>query len=334
MKRSASSSTEPAFCPAAGFPFSHRRLHRRLLHPADRSSWPCSCSTCCAGGNFPRCRPSAIFSRPIIFFTLLSTVFSVDRAASIRDNKELLIFLLVPIYLWLLDSWKRVRLSSGRDPGRGGLFGAGGDLHGLAQGHGVVLSDRLTGFTSHWMTYAGLLMFPFIFFSVLLLLRPRRKRQAAASLRRAGGHAGRHRLFPDPQRLAGHCRRPGAVPGFFQTQVFPGAGAAAAGPGAAGAAGGEEPRAVHRRPAGPIQPRPDLHGLLGAEDLPGPSLDRGRQQQYRQGHRRQRGTATATRRRSRSTCTCTTISCRSWPRGGSSPWPVSSWPACSSSCRC
>jgi O-antigen ligase len=114
------------------------------------------------------------------FFTLLATVFSVDRAVSLRDNKELLIFLLIPIYLWLLDSWKRVRLSlwaifaSAVFSALAGIFTVWS--RGIARG--VTVADRLKGFTSHWMTYAGLLMLPFIFFSVRLLLQHRGRRQA------------------------------------------------------------------------------------------------------------------------------------------------------------
>jgi O-antigen ligase len=114
------------------------------------------------------------------FFTLLATAFSVDRAVSLRDDKELLIFLLIPIYLWLLDSWKRVWLSiwtvlaSAAFSALAGIFTV---VHrGMARG--ITLADRLKGFTSHWMTYAGLLMFAFIFFFVLLLLRRQSKRQA------------------------------------------------------------------------------------------------------------------------------------------------------------
>jgi O-antigen ligase len=133
------------------------------------------------GGKFPPLPFFCYFFAAYIFFTLLASVFSVDRSASIRDNKELLIFLLIPIYIWLLDSWKRLRLSlwvvlaSAVFSALAGIFTVW--RKGLV--HGIVLSDRLKGFTSHWMTYAGLLMLPFIFFSVRLLLRRQSKKQAA-----------------------------------------------------------------------------------------------------------------------------------------------------------
>jgi putative inorganic carbon (HCO3(-)) transporter len=177
MKRSASSSTEPAFYLLLAFLFlidvsiaacyilGTILLVLFLLHLL-------------RGGKFPPLPSYNYFFAAFIGFTLLSTVFSVDRAVSIRDNKDLLIFLLVPLYLWLLDSWRRLRLSlyailaSGVFSALAGIF--------TIWRKGIVLSDRLTGFTSHWMTYSGLLMFPFIFFSVLLVLRHEKKKEAAA----------------------------------------------------------------------------------------------------------------------------------------------------------
>ncbi len=128
------------------------------------------------GGEFPRLPFYACFLAAYIFFTLLATVFSLDRAASLRDNKELLIFLLIPVYLWLLDGRKRIRLSLAAVLAAA-IFSS---LVGIftVWRHGIALSDRLKGFTSHWMTYSGLLMFPFIFFSVYLLLRRPGKKEA------------------------------------------------------------------------------------------------------------------------------------------------------------
>jgi O-antigen ligase len=127
------------------------------------------------GGKFPQLPFFCYFFAAFILFTLLATFFSVDRAASIRDNKELLIFLLIPIYLWLLNSWKRVWLSLWTVLASATLSALVGIF--TVWRRGINISDRLKGFTSHWMTYAGLLMFAFIFFFVLLLLR-RNKKQA------------------------------------------------------------------------------------------------------------------------------------------------------------
>jgi O-antigen ligase len=131
------------------------------------------------GGKFPVLPFFCYFFAAYIFFTLLATVFAVDRAASFRDNKELLIFLLFPFYLWLLDSWKRVWLSLWTVLAAAVFSSLAGIVTVLRKGlsKGIILSNRLQGFTSHWMTYAGLLLFPFIFFSVLLLLG-RSKKQA------------------------------------------------------------------------------------------------------------------------------------------------------------
>jgi O-antigen ligase len=110
------------------------------------------------------------------FFTLIATVFSIDRAVSIRDNKELLIFLLIPIYIWLLTTWKRLWLSLWTVLASAVFSALAGIVTVIKKG--IVLSDRLKGFTSHWMTYAGLLMFAFIFFFVLLLMRRKIDKQA------------------------------------------------------------------------------------------------------------------------------------------------------------
>ncbi len=120
------------------------------------------------GGEFPRPPFFCWFFAAYILFTLLATVFSFDRAASIRDNKELLIFLLIPIFLWLLNTWKRVWLSIWTILASG-VFSALVGIYTVWH-KGIALSDRLKGFTSHWMTYAGLLMFAFIFFFVILFL--------------------------------------------------------------------------------------------------------------------------------------------------------------------
>jgi O-antigen ligase len=109
------------------------------------------------------------------FFTLVATVFSIDRAVSIRDNKELLILLLIPIYIWLLTSWKRVWLSLWTVLASAVFSALTGIVTVLKKG--IVLSERLQGFTSHWMTFSGLLMLAFIFFLVLLLMRRKSNKQ-------------------------------------------------------------------------------------------------------------------------------------------------------------
>lgn len=104
---------------------------------------------------------------PYIFFTLLSTIFAFNPANSFKDNKELLIFLLFPIFLAIVNRRKRLKQS---------LFTIliatfVSSLIGIY----ITLRDwridpdfRLKGLTSHWMTYSGLLMLVFIFFFVYL----------------------------------------------------------------------------------------------------------------------------------------------------------------------
>ncbi|MBN2345824.1 MAG: O-antigen ligase family protein [Candidatus Aminicenantes bacterium] len=127
------------------------------------------------GGKFPSLPFFSVFFAVFIVFTLLSTFFSVDRAASIRDNKELLIFLLFPIFFWVLRGRERIQLSLWTVLASAVFSALVGILATLRKG--ISLSDRLTGFTSHWMTYAGLLMLPFVFFSVRLLLLRRGRKQ-------------------------------------------------------------------------------------------------------------------------------------------------------------
>ena len=94
MKRSGSSSTETAFALLLGFLFlidvsiaacyilGTIILLLFLLHLL-------------RGGRFPALPTYNWFFAAYVVFTLLATIFSLDRAASIRDNKELLIFLLI-----------------------------------------------------------------------------------------------------------------------------------------------------------------------------------------------------------------------------------------------
>jgi len=110
------------------------------------------------------------------FFTLMATIFSIDHAVSIRDNKELLILLLIPIYIWLLTTWERIWLSLWTVLASAVFSSLAGIFSVLKKG--IILSERLRGFTSHWMTFSGLLMFVFTFFFVLLLLGRKSHKQA------------------------------------------------------------------------------------------------------------------------------------------------------------
>lgn len=176
MKRSDSSSTETAFALLLGFLF--------LIDISIAACYVLGTVILALflfhllrGGRFPALPSYNWFFAAYILFTLLATVFSLDRAASIRDNKELLIFLLIPIYHWLLDSRKRVRLSLWVVLASAVFSSLAGIVTVCSKG--IILNDRLTGFTSHWMTYSGLLMLPFIFFAVRLVLRHDDRKEAA-----------------------------------------------------------------------------------------------------------------------------------------------------------
>ncbi len=101
-----------------------------------------------------------------ILFTLISTIFSIDKINSLKDNKAIFIFLLIPIFMLVINSRKKLIFSlitlliSALLSSLVGIF----DI--IKQG--ISLDHRLKGFTSHWMTYSGLLMFIFIFFFVYI----------------------------------------------------------------------------------------------------------------------------------------------------------------------
>jgi O-antigen ligase len=108
-----------------------------------------------------------------ILFSLISTVFSINKLDSLKDNKELFVFLLIPIFLLILHSKKRLDyslltvLASAVISALVGIF--------ITIKEGVSLDHRLHGLTSHWMTYSGLLMFAFIFFFVYFVYEKRKK---------------------------------------------------------------------------------------------------------------------------------------------------------------
>jgi O-antigen ligase len=88
--------------------------------------------------------------------TLVSAVFSSNRAASIVDSKQLVLFLLVPITYRLLTN-RRTSLMLTVVMSLGGASAAFGIFqYGLL--HFDQLSQRPQGTLGHYMTYAGLLM--------------------------------------------------------------------------------------------------------------------------------------------------------------------------------
>lgn len=111
-----------------------------------------------------------------VVLTLLSTIFSQDFQNSLKDNKEIFIFLLIPITIYFINSRKKL------DTSLAVLFvstliAALKGLYTTIKSGSIDTSHRLVGFSSHWMTYSGLLMLAFIFYLVYLFYLRNRKRQ-------------------------------------------------------------------------------------------------------------------------------------------------------------
>jgi O-antigen ligase len=116
-----------------------------------------------------------------IFFSLVSTLFSIDRIRSLKDNKEFFIFLLIPLVLAVIDSLKKLKLSLIAVLASACVSALIGIFTALKTG-GVSLDYRLRGLTSHWMTYAGLLMLTFIFFFVFSFYEKDKKNKISLAL--------------------------------------------------------------------------------------------------------------------------------------------------------
>lgn len=87
------------------------------------------------------------------FFTILSTIFSIDFKISLEDNKELLLFLIVPL---LYSSFKeeKIFLSFNYAISFAIILSF---LMSLAQYKGITFpQERVSGFLGHYMTQAGI----------------------------------------------------------------------------------------------------------------------------------------------------------------------------------
>jgi O-antigen ligase len=115
-----------------------------------------------------------------ILFSFISTLFSIDRLNSLKDNKEFFVFLLLPIFLLVINSWKRLDYSLFTVLASAGVSSLIGVIITLKEG--ISLDHRLKGLTSHWMTYSGLLMLVFIFFFVFLFYEKRKKQKVIISI--------------------------------------------------------------------------------------------------------------------------------------------------------
>jgi O-antigen ligase len=109
-----------------------------------------------------------------ILFSFIATLFSIDRLNSLKDNKEFFVFLLVPIFLLVLNSRKRLDYSLFAVLASAVVSSLIGVIITLKEG--ASLDHRLKGLTSHWMTYSGLLMLVFIFFFIYLFYEKRKKK--------------------------------------------------------------------------------------------------------------------------------------------------------------
>jgi len=111
----------------------------------------------------------AIFS----ILTFVSTIFSVDKIASIKDNKELFVYLLIPVFILTIKKVAVFRISIYTVFYSAVLSSLIGII--ISVREGISLSHRLKGFSSHWMTYSGLLMMVFVFFTVFNIYEKKRK---------------------------------------------------------------------------------------------------------------------------------------------------------------
>ncbi|MBN1196112.1 MAG: O-antigen ligase family protein [Candidatus Aminicenantes bacterium] len=111
--------------------------------------------------------PYAFWLLTFAAITLISTMCSRSPLTSLADNRELLVFLLIPVFQKMLCSPRRLRICLSIVL-ISAVFSA---LLGIAMAarSGISLDHRLRGLTSHWMTWSGLLMMVFVFFSVWIM---------------------------------------------------------------------------------------------------------------------------------------------------------------------
>ncbi|HLP45763.1 MAG TPA: O-antigen ligase family protein [Candidatus Kapabacteria bacterium] len=115
-----------------------------------------------------------------LLFSLISTVFSINKLVSLSDNRDFFIFLLFLIFPAILTNRKRLEYSLLTVLISAFISSLIGVITALKEG--VSLDHRLRGFTSHWMTYSGLLMIVFIFFFVYLFYEKRKKIKIPAAV--------------------------------------------------------------------------------------------------------------------------------------------------------
>lgn len=117
------------------------------------------------------------FKYIIIFsiLTLISTIFSIDRSASFKENKEIFIFLLIPVFILALRRIEMYKTAVNTVLYSAVLSSLIGIFISIREG--ISLQHRLKGFSSHWMTYSGLLMLVFVFFTILNIYENNKKKK-------------------------------------------------------------------------------------------------------------------------------------------------------------
>jgi putative inorganic carbon (hco3(-)) transporter len=124
--------------------------------------------------------------------TLISLAFSGDPVAGLPQVRKIFVFLILLLVFSTLRDLKYVRWIFLTWAGFGAIAAARGFVQyavKLQQAHALGLSvndpryytfqvsERITGFTSHWNTYSGQLMFTLIMLGALILFMPRFKRR-------------------------------------------------------------------------------------------------------------------------------------------------------------
>ncbi len=103
-----------------------------------------------------------VFSLPLLAFaisSLTSAFLSLDPSVSIKDTKELFLYL-IPLIVVILDKkWLKKGVVMG-----GGIAALAGALRDI-----FIKQERLTGFVGHYMTEGGLMMMAFVFLIALIL---------------------------------------------------------------------------------------------------------------------------------------------------------------------
>jgi O-antigen ligase len=127
--------------------------------------------------KIPPLPPYFIYFMFFVFFTLVSTFFAIDKLNSLKDNKDIFIFLLIPIFMVVINSSKKMIISLSTILLSAALSSLAGIFDIIKRG--ISLDHRLKGFTSHWMTYSGLLMFVFIFFFIFVFYEKKRNHKLA-----------------------------------------------------------------------------------------------------------------------------------------------------------